>query len=516
MFKFYHNLAKKSILAVILGSFLLFAENAIALVPNDTFYIQQQMVWEQIGAPRAWDFNTGSRRVVVATIDTGADIWHDDLQGNIWINPYEIPDNNYDDDNNGYVDDVNGWNFIEDNNQVRPNVLDNIGDPEAINHGTIIAGLIGGVGNNNKSLLGLNWKVSLMPLRAVGSDGNGSYIKVAKAIQYAVEHGADVISLSIVGNEDDDGLKQVLYEAYKKGVVIVAAAGNDRDYNYDGNLDIKPNFPACFDKNDSDNWILAVSSVDIQDNLSRFADYGQCVDILAPGENIFSLQRYAPVYGYNDEFGGPWQGTSFAAPLVAGAAALLKADHPDWSAKQIISALLSSADNIDNKNPLFKNKLGFGRLNIGQAMASTTALKFPVNYSSWKKYYFKDNTIYTVENDIKYFFASTAEAQIVSIGSIRSFDGKHDEVFALIKRGKHYFVQFFTDTGRKWQENAIPVSDYSSSNLPTKLVIINNVQERKVQIDFAQKVVKKVKKGKRVVSQTTVKNTTKSYDWLTH
>lgn len=516
MLKFYHNLAKKSILAVVFGSFFIFTDNAMALVPNDPFYIQQQMVWEQIGAPRAWDFSTGSRRVVVATIDTGADIWHDDLQGNVWTNPYEIPDNNYDDDGNGYVDDINGWNFIEDNNQVRPNVLDNVGDPEAINHGTIIAGLIGGVGNNSKSLLGLNWKVSLMPLRAVDSDGNGSYIKVAKAIEYAVEHGADVISLSIVGDEDDDGLKQVLYEAYKKGVVIVAAAGNDRRSDYDGNLDIKPNFPACFDKNDAENWILAVSSVNIQDNLSLFADYGQCVDILAPGENIFSLHRYAPMYGYNYEFGGPWQGTSFAAPLVAGAAALIKADHPDWSAKQIIDTLLTNADNIDYKNPLFKNKLGFGRLNIGQAMAAASALKFPINYSSWKQYFFQNNTIYTIENGEKYFFASTAEASILSVGSTRSFDGKRDEVFTLVKRGKHYFLQFFTETGRKWQEKAIPVSDYSAVSLPTKLVIINNAQDRKIQVNFAQKVVKKVKKGKKIVSQTTIKNSSKSYEWLIH
>ncbi len=516
MFEFYHNLAKKSILAATLAVFFLWTDNVLALAPNDPSYLQQQIMWEQIGAPRAWDFNTGSRRVVIATIDTGADIWHDDLQANAWINPYEIPDNNYDDDSDGYVDDVNGWNFIEDNNQVRPSVLDNVGDPEAINHGTVIAGLVGAVGNNNKSASGLNWKVSLMPLRAVDSDGNGSYIKVAKAVQYAVYHGADVISMSIIGNESDSGLKQVLYEAYKKGVVIVAAAGNDRDFNYDGNLDIKPNYPACFDTNDLENWILSVSSVDKEDNLSPFADYGQCVDIVAPGQKIFSLQRYAPIYGYNDEFGGPWQGTSFAAPLVAGAAALLKADHPDWSAKQIINALLSNADKIDYKNPLFKNKLGFGRLNIGQAMANSSALKFPINYASWGQYYFKDNTIYTIENGDKYFFASTAEAPIVTIGFTRSFDGKRDEVFALVRRGKHYFVQFFTDTGRKWQEKALPVSDYSVSNVPTKITVVNTQEDRKIQINFAQKMVKKVKKGKKIVSQTTYKNTSKSYDWLTY
>ncbi len=514
MFGSYHNLAKKSILALSLGIFFVFSESAWALTPNDPLYKEQSVMWDQIGAPKAWDFTTGSRRVVIATIDTGADIWHDDLKANIWTNPYEIPDNNYDDDGDGYVDDIHGWNFIEDNNDVRTSVLDNVGDPEAVNHGTVIAGLVGAVGNNYKGLAGLNWQVSVMPLRAVASDGSGSYIKVAKAVEYAVNHGADVISMSIVGDKYDEGLKQVLYQAYKKGVVIVAAAGNDQRRNGGGDLNQKPNYPICFDLSEAENWILGVSSVDNQDHLSNFADFGQCVDILAPGQNIFSLQRYAPMYGYGQDSGGPWQGTSFAAPLVAGAAALLKAEHPDWSAKEIIRALLLNTDNIDDKNPVFKNQLGFGRLNIGRAVSASADFKFPISYSSWKQYLFKDNTIYIIENGVKYFFADMNNASIISVGSTRSFNGKSDEVFALIKRDQQYFVDFFTGTGRQWQEKALPSSDYSVSNLPIKIVVVNNATDRKVQINFSQKVIKKVKKGKKIITQTSSKNSTKSYNWL--
>lgn len=514
MFGSYHNLAKKSILAFSFGLFLFFTDQAMAFSPNDPAYKEQKTMWEQIGANLAWDVATGSRRVVIATIDTGADIWHDDLKANIWTNPYEIPDNNYDDDGDGYIDDIHGWNFIEDNGDVRTSVLENNGDPEAINHGTIIAGLVGAVGNNNKSTVGLNWQVSIMPLRGVDSNGGGSYIKVAKAVQYAVDHGADVISMSIVGSEYDEGLKQVLYQAYKKGVVIVAAAGNDQHKNGGGDLTQQPNYPVCFDLNDLENWIIGVSSVDNQDRLSSFADFGSCVDILAPGQNIFSLQRYAPIFGYNDEFGGPWQGTSFATPVVAGAAALLKSEHPDWSAKEIIGALLSNADNIDNKNPVFKDKLGFGRLNIGQAILASAKPKFPLDHNSSEQYYFKGNTMYTIENGIKYFFADTAEAMIVSLGATRSFDGKRDEVFALVKRGKQYFVQFFTDTGRKWQEKALPTGDYSSGNLPVKIMAVNNSIERKLQVSFSQKVIKKVKKSRKTISQITYKNSVKFYDWL--
>lgn len=514
MFGLYHNLAKKSMLALGLV-FFLFPFGAVdAAIPNDPNYQKQQVMWDQIGAPLAWDFVTGSRRVVIATIDTGADIWHDDLQANIWVNPYEIPDNNYDDDNDGYIDDVHGWNFIEGNNDVRTSVLDNSGDPEAVNHGTVVASLVGAVGDNDKNVTGLNWKVSVMPIRAVDSHGSGSYSKVAEAVAYAVNHGADIISLSIVGDLYDGGLREVLYQAYKKGVVIVAAAGNDQRNDRGGNLTKVPNYPVCFDLNDLENWIIGVSSVDNQDRLSNFADFGQCVDIVAPGQNIYTLQRYAPMYGYDEEFGGPWRGTSFATPLVAAAAGLLKAEHPDWTAKQIITTLLVNADNIDNKNPLFKNELGFGRLNIGRAASISATDKFPVEHSSWLKYYFLDNTIYTIEDGVKYFFADTSEAKIIAVGSSRSFDGKRDEVFALIKRGKHYFVQFFTDSGRKWQEKALPLSDYSSSNLPLKISVVTGADSRKIKIDFSQKILKKVKKGKKIVTQTTTKNTVKIYDWL--
>lgn len=516
MFGLYHNLAKKSILAFSLGLFLVLGDSAFALDANDPAYKEQQIMWQQIGANLAWDFTTGSRRVVIATIDTGADIWHDDLKANIWTNPYEIPDNNYDDDGDGYIDDIHGWNFIEDNNDVRTSVLDNSGDPEAINHGTIIAGLVGAIGDNNKSAVGLNWRVSVMPLRGVDSSGGGSYIKVAKAVEYAVNHGADVISMSIIGDQYDEGLKQVLYEAYKKGVVIVAAAGNDQRHNGGGDLTQKPNYPVCFDLNDVENWIIGVSSVNNKDRLSSFADFGSCVDILAPGENIFSLQRYAPMYGYPDEYGGPWQGTSFATPIVAGAAALLKANHPDWSAKEIVSTLLVNADNIDEKNPNFKNKLGFGRLNIGQAVSVSGKSKFSFDTPSQSQYYFKDNTIYTIENGIKYYFTDTGDTSIVSVGSTRSFNGKRDEIFALIKRGKQYFVQFFTDTGRKWQEKALPLGDYSIANLPVKIIVVNNPVERQIQINFSQKVVKKVKKGKKRITQTVNKNSVKFYKWLTY
>ncbi len=503
----YYNLVKKSIPAIILGVFLFSSLPVYALTPNDEQYNKQQPVWQQIGAEKAWDYNTGSKRVTVAIIDTGADIWNDDIEANIWTNPYEISGNGFDDDNNGYVDDVHGWNFIENNNNVRTSVLDNVSDPDAISHGTLIAGLVGAVGNNKKSGTGMNWQVQIMPLRAVDSSGGGYLSNVVKAVRYAIDNGADVISLSVVGDQTDSRIRNILYEAYKKGIVVVAAAGNGQVAG-DGDLDKKPLYPVCLDQGQEENWILGVSSVDNGDHLSKFANYGGCVDLVAPGQNIYSTERYAPLYGFLNEFGGPWQGTSFAVPLVAGAAALLKAQRPDWGAKEIIATLLANADNVDVQNPKFKGKLGYGRLNIGRAMEVAAAVSIPVSMDVHQKYSFKGRIIYVKDNNNKKtIFSSVSGVQIVSLASVKSFNYKRDEILVLVKRGKNYFVQFFTDSGQKWKEVSVPLSDYSANKQPTEINIEVVDGQRKVSLNFLEKI---VKKGKKTVTETT----SKEYPWL--
>ncbi len=505
MFRLYYNIAQKSTLIIILGVFG-FSSIVQAKVPNDSDYLKQQKMWQQIGAETAWDYSVGSKQVTVAIIDTGADIWHDDLKVNIWTNPYEIPDNGYDDDGNGLIDDIHGWNFIEASNDVRTSVLDTRDDKEAIRHGTIIAGLIGALGDNGKNGTGLNWKVKIMPLRAMASDGSGSYEHVAMAVQYAIENKVDVISLSFVGKSDDVYLKQILREAYDKGIVVVAAAGNDQRSG-NGNLSTTRHYPVCMDSDSADNWIIGVSAVDENDRLSKFANYGSCVDLVAPGQNIYSTERYAPAYGYDKEFGGPWQGTSFAVPLVAGSAALIKSVRPDWSAKEIINSLLKNSDDIQSTNPDFINEIGFGRLNIGKSVIAAMDNSL-LSYSLPKeKYYFKNDVMFTKQGEEKYFFASSGDVPVLTLASTRSFNNKSDEVFALVKRGKYYYLQFFTELGHKWQEKAIPITDYSTKKIPTsvKAVVVN--EQRKIQIEFTEKIVKKRKK-------TTIKITTKQYDWL--
>lgn len=369
---------KSSYIAVWLAMAVLLCPNVFvwAKAPNDPKYSLQEPFYKQIGAGAAWDYTTGASSVVVAVIDVGVDILHDDLKENIWKNEKEIPGNGLDDDGNGYVDDVNGWNFVENNNDVGISVISATDDSDAVSHGTILAGLIGAVGNNNFLGAGLNWHIKIMPLRAIDSGGGGSLGGVAKAINYAVNNGADIISISFVGDSKSFSLQESLFTARKKGVLVVAAAGNNRnDGTGDENLYKNKQYPICSDFEDSENWILGVTSVDKNDKLSNFANYGACLDISAPGEHIYSTQKYAPQYGYSKNFDGPWFGSSFSAPLVAGAAALVKSARPDWGAQEIILDLLASADDIDRLNPGYAGQIGYGRLNVGRAVVRAIELK---------------------------------------------------------------------------------------------------------------------------------------------
>ncbi len=363
---------KAGAVAAFLAMVVLAYPNALVLakVPNDPKYTLQKDVYNQIGAPAAWDFTTGTSRVVVAVIDVGVDILHDDLKENIWQNPKELPDNGIDDDGNGFIDDAHGWNFVENNNDIRISTINESDDSGAVSHGTILAGLIGAAGDNNFLGTGLNWHIKIMPLRAIDSNGNGSLSEIAKAINYAVSNGADIISTSFVGDTTSFALQESLFNARKYGIIVVTAAGNNRnDGTGDDDLSKHKKYPICVDFENSENWILGVTSVNKNDKLSDFANYGACIDILAPGENIYSTQRYAPQYGYNLNFGGPWFGSSFSVPLVAGGAALVKSVRPDWGAKEIILDLLASADDIDGLNPGFAGQIGYGRLNVGRAVA---------------------------------------------------------------------------------------------------------------------------------------------------
>ncbi|HEX6851651.1 MAG TPA: choice-of-anchor D domain-containing protein [Candidatus Polarisedimenticolaceae bacterium] len=273
-----------------------------------------------IRAERAWDVTTGSADVLVAVIDSGVDASHPDLAENIWTNPGEVPGNAVDDDGNGYVDDVHGWDFVNDDN-----------DPFDDNgHGTHVAGTIGALGNNAVGVAGVAWRVSILPLKFLGSGGSGSTSDAILAVEYATAAGVDLTSNSWGGGAFSQPLLDAIVAGGEADVLFVAAAGN-----YGENTDVYPMYPAAYDAD----CILSVAATDAWDNLASFSNYGAIsVDLAAPGVDTLSS---LPGGGY-----GYKSGTSMATPHVSGAAALLRSLNPSMGVAFLKERLMTTATPI--------------------------------------------------------------------------------------------------------------------------------------------------------------------------
>ena len=308
-------------------------------VPNDTQYAT---LWgmDKISAPAAWDLTTGSRNVVVAVIDTGVDYNHPELAANMWHNPGEIAGNGRDDDNNGFVDDVYG-----------ANVISNTGNPMDDNsHGTHCAGTIGGLGNNELGVAGVNWNVSIMGVKFLSAGGAGSLYGAVLAINYAVASGAQIISASWGGGGYSQALYDAINNARAHGVLFVAAAGNSGL-----DTDTYPNYPSSYDLDN----VIAVAAVGKNDVLASFSNFGDnSVDIAAPGVSILST---IPNGGY-----ASYSGTSMATPHVAGVAALVKGYAPELNYAQLKARVLDG----DALGTLQGLVAGGKRLNAYRALTS--------------------------------------------------------------------------------------------------------------------------------------------------
>lgn len=341
-----------------------------AFVPNDPFVSQQS--YELTNVYEAWDQVTGSRDVVVAVIDNGFDTFHPDLRENVWKNEDEIANNGIDDDNNGFIDDVYGWNFFAGNNDPRPNVgllSEATIESGSLHHATVVASIIGAKGDNNQAGAGINWNVRLMNIKILGSNGEGHIANFFDAIQYAVDNGADVINISLISNFDS-GVTEAIQYAYDHNVVVVAAAGNDNVH-----LNFSPQYPVCGDLGSSVTKVLGVSAISPDRRIAEFSNVGSdCVDITAPGVDIGGAVRFSPSAGLTDKFMNGWEGTSFAAPFVSGAAALVKSIQPTWHADDIYKALLSTIDKTPtNDEAAYANLFGKGLLQIDKAVAYALA-----------------------------------------------------------------------------------------------------------------------------------------------
>jgi len=318
-----------------------------------------------IDAPEAWDIQTGSSDIIVAVIDTGVDYNHPDLKANMWINEAEYNGTaDFDDDGNGYIDDIYGYDFCtcsdywcENSNKQR--------DPDPMDdkdHGTHCAGIIGAIGNNNEGIVGVCWDVKIMALKFLNYAGYGKTSDAIACIEYADENGARVLSNSWGGGPDtyNADLEDAIEATDANGLVFVAAAGNYQPGLYWYDNDVTPVYPANYDVNN----IISVLATDDDDEIWDYSHYGaNTVDLGAPGDNILSCIL-------NDGYGKK-NGTSMAAPHVAGAVALIWSRNKSLTHMEVKDIILNSVDQLESLDDLCVTE---GRLNIYNAIALTPTL----------------------------------------------------------------------------------------------------------------------------------------------
>lgn len=399
-------------------------------IPNESTDPDFDKEWylEKAGIKDAWNYldqqgleSGGNKDIVVAVIDTGVDYNHPDLVGNMWINTVEFNGKpNVDDDNNGYIDDIHGVSTVGNN------FSGHSGDPmDDHGHGTHVAGIISATSNNDIGGVGVAYNTKIMAIKAGQSSGIFTYSDIAEAIYYAYDMGADVINMSFGGYGRSIAVEDALQDAFGKAVLI-AAAGNDGYHNdprkFINGVPGRPMYPAATP------WVLGVMAqtptpYSNGDNLAYFSNWDDKAEnsyeyhVLAPGVDIFSTlpnEKYAQ-----------WDGTSMAAPVVSGIAALLRTkfdDKDSYSSRFIMGQLASTGDIIQGIT--YSNKLP--PVKYHEANAYNALTKVPKPKLSYLEHYLFDTETVNENNDAD---GVVDAGETVDIGMvIRNHWGKGDNV----------------------------------------------------------------------------------------
>ncbi len=328
-------------------------ETGEAAGPNDPMLAEQWSLLNKgqrsgkegadIRAVKAWTKTKGSAKVVVAVIDSGVEYTHEDLAPNMWIRPDSLPA--YEDEQLGEIDDLHGFDAAD------------LADPMDDNgHGTHCAGIIGAAGDNGLGIAGINWNVQIMPLKFIGRNGSGTTKAAIEAVNYVIQRKKDGVNVRIISaswgsNRRSKALEDAIRAANDEGILFIAASGNDGSDH-----DKRPHFPSGYNLPN----VVSVAALDRSDSLASFSNYGaKSVHIAAPGKEILSTwlgNTYMEA-----------SGNSMSTPDVAGVAALIVAQNPKISVKDLRERLLNAVDPLPS---LAGKVLVGGRLNAAKAVGA--------------------------------------------------------------------------------------------------------------------------------------------------
>lgn len=297
--------------------------------PNDRLYAKYQWNLPAIETIPGWDVNRGSADVLVAVVDTGVDTSHPDLKGRT----------------------VAGTNIVNKNSDP----IDDVG------HGTHVAGIVSALVNNGEGVAGISWYNKIMPVKVLDNTGAGTTYSVAQGIIWAADNGAKIINMSLGNYAESQFLHDAIRYAFDRDVVLIAASGNDNTE--------RPGYPAAYPE------VFAVAATDSQRQKASFSNYGDYIDVAAPGVNIAST--------YPDNQYAALSGTSMASPHVTALAALIRSANPLLKNTEVMDIMRQTAIDIGDKG---KDKYyGYGQIDIVKALTQAAQTREALTF--WPQWF---------------------------------------------------------------------------------------------------------------------------------